>query len=245
MAEESILIVEDDPDIRELVSKNAGRIGFRVEFATDGKSGLEKILGGTYSLVILDVGLPQLDGFEVCKRVRASGSNVPLIILTSHNDEVDRVVGLELGADDYVAKPFSPRELMARVKAVLRRREGGLVAGANSGSQILNFGDLEIDFERRTVSRGGNKLEFTAVEFDVIAYLAKSAGKPRTREQLVEDVWGYQSAGYDHIVTTCISRIRSKLEHDPDNPVFLQTLRGVGYRFADPAEFRHAKSEDT
>lgn len=219
-----ILVVDDEPAILELVSYNLKRDGYEVITAADGKSALEMFMNEKPDLVILDLMIPEPGGYEVCKRIRAQ-SAVPVIMLTARGEEQDRIRGLDLGADDYVVKPFSPRELLARVRAVLRRspmvqEDGRLVAG-----------DLVIDSERHQVTIAGEPIELTPKEFDLLKTLAENTGKALERDFLLEKVWGYAFAGATRTLDVHIRRLRQKINDDPQNPRYIETVHGVGYRF--------------
>jgi DNA-binding response OmpR family regulator len=236
-APETILIIEDDPDIADVVMVNLRDAGFRTERAVDGKSGLQRALEGEFSLVILDLMLPKLDGLAVCTRIREKNPRTPILMLTARSEEVDRVVGLEIGADDYVTKPFSVRELVARVKALLRRVQAGreaLPAGSPRGR--IELGELAIDFDKRRVTLAGATVELTVKEFDLLALFARHPGRTYSRTELLDLVWGYQFEGYEHTVNSHINRLRSKIERDPGRPRYLRTVWGIGYRIAEPAE---------
>jgi DNA-binding response OmpR family regulator len=230
----TILVVEDEPALQAAIGYNLRREGHRVLAAADGPTALALMAQGP-DLVVLDLMLPGIDGFEVCRRIRQQ-SSVPIIILTARTDEVDRVVGLELGADDYVTKPFSMRELIARVKALLRRRElilAELQARSGADDQRLVAGDLEINLSRHTVTRAGVPISLTPREFDLLAFLVKNRGRVFSAERLLEEVWGYANPVDPRTVAVHIRSLREKLEDDPSRPVLIETVRGVGYRFAD------------
>jgi len=234
---EDILIIEDDEEIADLVEIHLKDLGYRLDRAADGLSGLEKGLGYPYSLIILDLMLPGMDGLEVCRRIRAKDKNLPILMLTSKSEELDKVLGLELGADDYVTKPFGIRELVARIKALIRRTHGEESDGtAPTGARTLIFGDLAIDLDKRKVSLAGERVELTAKEFDLLALFASKPGRAYSRDQLLEQVWGYQFSGYRHTVNSHINRLRAKIERDPAQPRFIKTVWGVGYRFAETEE---------
>jgi DNA-binding response OmpR family regulator len=223
-----VLIIEDDPNVAEVVGRYLTREGYEVEIATDGVIGLDRALSDPPELVILDLMLPNLGGLEVCRRIRAAAP-VPVIILTALGEESDRIVGLELGADDYVAKPFSPRELTARVKAVLRRATGPLSAGAQTPA-VLRAGELEVDVTAHEARLAGELVALTAKEFDLLAYLMEHPRRAFRREELLEQVWGF-SYGDTSTVTVHIRRLREKIETDPSAPRYVTTVWGVGYRF--------------
>ena len=234
---ESVLIIEDDKDIAELVAVNLADIGLRAERAFDGKTGLQKALAGSYSLVILDLMLPGMNGLAVCARIREKNPFTPIMMLTARSEELDRVHGLEIGADEYVTKPFSVRELMARVKALLRRVRAdrdSLVARPRDGK--IRIGGLEMDFEKRKVTLEGKTIDLTVKEFDLLALFARNPGRAYSRTDLLNLLWGYQFEGYEHTVNSHINRLRAKIEKDPGHPVFLRTVWGIGYRFAEATE---------
>jgi two-component system alkaline phosphatase synthesis response regulator PhoP len=226
----TILVVDDEPGIVIIVRDYLDRAGFRVLTAGDGETALRLARTERPSLVLLDLMLPGLDGLDVTRALRQdpSTNGLPLIMLTARVDETDRVAGLELGADDYITKPFSPREVVARVRAVLRRAEG-----PPTYNGVLRAGDLAIDLQRRTVRRGDTPIELTATEFDLLATLARQPGRPFTRAQLVDLVYGDDFDGYDRTVDAHIKNIRRKIEPDPRGPRYIQMVYGVGYRFAE------------
>jgi DNA-binding response OmpR family regulator len=223
-----VLIIEDDPNVAEVVGRYLSREGYDVEIASDGLIGLERALEDPPELVVLDLMLPSLGGLEVCKRIRAAAP-VPVIILTALGEEADRIVGLELGADDYVAKPFSPRELTARVKAVLRRATGPL-APPQAAPVLLRAGDLEVDPTAHEARLAGELVALTAKEFDLLQHLMEHPRRAFRREELLEQVWGF-SYGDTSTVTVHIRRLREKIEADPSVPRYVTTVWGVGYRF--------------
>jgi DNA-binding response OmpR family regulator len=232
----AILVVDDEPNIREVVGLYLRRDGHEVAEAADGAEALRLYREGRPDLVVLDLMLPKVGGLEVCRRMQADGGRrVPLIMLTARGEEEDRIVGLSLGADDYVTKPFSPRELAARVGAVLRRFDeaadgpGGARRGA--GEEPLRFGDLRIDPVEREVSVRGKRVTLTAREFDLLHHLASHPKRVFTRDELMETVWGYAFAADTSTVTVHVRRLREKVEEDPAQPRYLQTVWGVGYRF--------------
>jgi DNA-binding response OmpR family regulator len=226
-----ILIVEDNRDIAEVVRLRLRDQGYVCDWSADGDEGLKKAISGKFDLVILDVVLPGTDGMEICKRMREERAEGAILMLTSKSEEFDKVLGLELGADDYLTKPFSVRELLARVKAILRRVEKGETARSRSSAPgSLKLGDLLIDMEKHKVTKRGKPVQLTAKEFELLKLLASHPGRCYTREQLLQQVWGYDYAGYDHTINTHINRLRAKIEDNPDKPKYIQTLRGVGYR---------------
>ena len=223
-----VLVVEDDPTVAEVVTRYLEREGLAVETVGDGRVALERAAADWPDLVVLDLMLPGLDGLEVCRRLRARGP-VPVIMLTARGDEEDRVVGLELGADDYVAKPFSPRELTARVKAVLRRSAASAVPDGLAVTRITT-GELVVDLAAREVRRAGEPVNLTAREFELLAFLARHPRRAFSREELLERVWGY-TFGDTATVTVHVRRLREKIERDASAPVHLVTVWGVGYRW--------------
>jgi len=222
--DERLLLIEDDASIREIVSIGLKAAGFRVVTAIDGQQGLATARSGAFDAVILDVMLPSLDGFEVCREIRKF-SRIPIVMLTARTDLVDVVVGLESGADDYVKKPFELPELMARLRAVLRR-----AAAPADESRLITVGRLEIDPAGFTVRRDGAELTLTATEFRLLVELARRPGQVFTRELLLQRVWDYEYLGESHLVDVAIQRLRAKVEDDPAHPVLIKTVRGVGYR---------------
>jgi two-component system response regulator VicR len=228
-----ILIIEDEKAISDILCFNLKKEGYEVICAADGEAGKNAALEHNPDLILLDVMLPKLDGFEVCKIVRQS-LNTPIIMLTAREEEVDKVLGLELGADDYITKPFSMRELMARVKANIRRRSMDMDnAAANSGGDKLVFGSLTINLERQDVKKDGVFVELTPREFELIKFLATQPNKVFTREQLMERVWNFEYYGDLRTVDVTIRRLREKIEDDPGEPRYIITRRGAGYMFAD------------
>jgi two-component system, OmpR family, response regulator MtrA len=221
--DERLLLVEDDASIREIVSIGLKAAGFRVATAMDGRQGLASARSGSFDAVILDVMLPSLDGFEVCREIRKF-SRVPIVMLTARTDLIDVVVGLESGADDYVKKPFELPELIARLRAVLRR------AAAPAEDTLITVGRLEIDPAGFTVRRDGIEVTLTATEFRLLVELARRPGQVFTRELLLQRVWDYEYLGESHLVDVAIQRLRAKVEDDPSHPTLIKTVRGVGYR---------------
>ncbi len=228
----NVLIIEDDVNIADLVEIHLKDLDCALERAEDGEPGLQKALSQPFDLIILDLMLPGLDGLEVCKRIRSQGNHTPILMLTSKSDEFDKVLGLELGADDYLTKPFSIRELIARIKALFRRVELDAAAHAD-GVELVRHGELEVNYVKRRVLLNGKAVELTAKEFDLLALFAQKPGRAFTRNELLDAVWGYQFAGYEHTVNSHINRLRAKIEKNPANPVFIQTVWGVGYRFVE------------
>ena len=225
-----ILIVEDEPDMVLGLKDNFEFEGYEVVTASDGAAGLERARSEKPDLLVLDIMLPKLSGLEVCKTLRAEGFRAPIIMLTARGQEIDKVVGLELGADDYVTKPFSIRELLARVRAILRRTEGG-----KKRLSRYRFSDLELDFETYRATRGTERLEMSPREFELLRYLIERKGETVTRDQLLEDVWGYESYPSTRTVDTHIAKLRAKIGDSGSEPRYIMTIHGVGYKFVDPS----------
>lgn len=228
-----VLVIEDDRDIAELVRLHLVDLSCRVQLAHDGLAGLRQAEAGGFDLVILDLMLPGLDGLEVCKRLRARADYTPILMTTSKASEIDRVLGLELGADDYLTKPFSVSELMARVKAIFRRVDALSAAATKTAPKTIAAGELLIDIDRRVVTLGSRAVELTAKEFDLLAWFAAHPGRVFNRAQLLEKVWGYSNIGYEHTVNSHINRLRSKIERDAGKPRYILTVWSVGYKFAE------------
>ena len=232
-----ILVVEDDAELRELVAGRLRESGYAVDVAETGPQALARVEAQVPDLVILDVMLPGLDGLEVCRRLRAEHPLLYVLMLTARTDEMDRVVGLEVGADDYVTKPFSLHELVARVRSALRRLRLTEEQGNNEDEEApLNYDGLAIDPVRREVRRGDDLVHLTVREFDLLTFLARHADRPFTRMQLLDKVWDIQYEGYDRTVDSHVQRLRAKIEDDPGNPRFIRTVWGVGYKFASSVE---------
>lgn len=228
----NVLIVEDNTDIAHLVALHARDINCQVDIAADGQRALQLFRERDYQLVILDLMLPGLDGLDVCRELRAQPRYVPILMLTSKSSELDRVLGLEVGADDYLTKPFSIPELKARLKAQFRRSEAQLGGdGAQASAGRITCGDLCIDTVRRQVLIEGREVMLTAREFDLLVHFARHPGRVYSRLQLLEQVWGYQYQGYEHTVNSHINRLRAKVEANPAEPRYILTVWGVGYRF--------------
>jgi len=233
MVGSKVLVVEDDRTLLEVLQYNLTKEGYDVLTASDGAKGLETARSNKPDLVILDVMLPKIDGYDVCRILRKE-MIVPILMLTARTEETDRVVGLEVGADDYVTKPFSMRELMARVRAMLRRTEmmkKETVTGAGAALPCLKTGDFEIDAARHRISRGGVPVELSRMEFALLEFLARNQGQVFSRDHLLEKVWGYDFAGDTRTVDVHVSWLRRKIEADPAHPKYLVTVRGVGYKF--------------
>lgn len=230
--DKKILIIEDEKSIADIIKFNLTKEGFEIETAYNGKAGLEKALSGKPDLILLDVMLPEMDGFQVCKKVRET-STVPILMLTAKEEEVDKVLGLELGADDYITKPFSMRELIARIKANIRRVD--LTSNLQDvPSNVQEFGNLAIDMNRYEVRKNDQVLDLTLREFELLKYLAGRENRVFSREQLLEEVWGYEYYGDIRTVDVTVRRLREKLEDDSSNPAYIMTKRGIGYYFRRP-----------
>jgi len=239
MAVKRILIIEDDEEITDLVGINLDESEYTLEKAFDGESVLAKARADSYDLIILDVMLPKLDGLEVCKRLRSDRIHTPILMLTAKSEEFDKVLGLELGADDYLTKPFSIRELLARVKANIRRVEvEHQSSAAISENRSLDIGELHINAQKRKVRLRDDTVELTPKEFELLHLFASNPGKVFSRQALLDEIWGYQFKGYDHTVNSHINRLRNKIEDDPSEPIYLKTVWGVGYRFAEAEELK-------
>ena len=229
-----ILVVEDEKDISEIIAYNLTKQGYEVEAAYDGGTGLEKALTGTFDLILLDVMLPVMDGFEICRRVRTK-LETPIIMLTAREEESDKVMGLELGADDYMTKPFSLVELYSRIKANIRRYSGELrsevenAAESGAPSSVVTVGELEIDFDMFTVKKKGVELSLTKKEYDLLTFLAKNRGVKFSQEKLLEAVWGFGGYYDRRTVDVTVRRLRAKIEDDSLNPKYILNMRGVGY----------------
>jgi DNA-binding response OmpR family regulator len=232
MADQSprILLVDDEQSVQTLLAYPLRKEGYEVVSALDGQEALDRVRDGSFDLVVLDLMLPKVDGFEVCRQIRAT-SQMPIIMLTAKGDEIDKVLGLELGADDYITKPFSVREFRSRVKAVLRR--ASLSRSEDDGEEPLEDGELRIDFDKRQVALREEQVRLTYVEFEILAALARSPGRVYSRQTLLERVWGDSAYRDPRTVDVHIRHLREKLETDPRHPELIFTSRGVGYRFRD------------
>jgi len=227
-----ILIVEDNADLASLVALHVQDMGCTSDIADNGGKAMRLYEKNNYDLVLLDIMLPVISGIEVCKKMREGSRYVPIMMLTSKTSEIDRVVGLEVGADDYISKPFSIPELLARIKAQFRSVEALVNSQENiKQDSVIQAGDMSIDLQRRQVFITDKELNLTAKEFDLLVYFAKHPGQVFTRSQLLDHVWGYQFEGYDHTVNTHINRLRTKVEKDAANPEYILTVWGVGYKF--------------
>jgi two-component system alkaline phosphatase synthesis response regulator PhoP len=232
---QTILVVEDEVSITTLLEYNLSKAGYEVTAATDGEKALEWAKREHPDLVLLDLMLPKMDGLEVCKQLRQYQKELPIIMLTAKDDEFDKVLGLEVGADDYVTKPFSPREVIARVKAVLRRTASYREIQADDGTDsVLKVGDMDIYPERYEVYMQGNMLELTPKQFELLVYFAENKGRVLSREQLLNAIWEYDYAGDTRIVDVHVSHLREKFEKDKKNPGYIKTIRGFGYKMDAP-----------
>jgi len=235
-----ILVIEDNADIARLVMVNLRSKQMQVEHAPDGTSGLQQALTGSYDLLILDLMLPGIDGLDICRNLRNSKVYTPVLMLTARTSELDRVLGLEVGADDYLTKPFSVPELVARVNAILRRADQYQPAPASPQTDPLKVGVLHVDPDTRQVLLGDNPVELTAKEFDLLWHFASNPERVFSRGQLLDSVWGYGHAGYEHTVNSHINRLRAKIEQDPAKPQYVITVWGVGYKFSGHAAVQDA-----
>ena len=234
---ERVLIVDDDRELCELVAELLGEEGFEVEVANRGEQGLERALSGEHSLVVLDVMMPGMNGFEVLRRLRAQGSDVHVMMLTARGDDVDRIVGLEIGADDYLPKPFNPRELVARIQAVLRRAPQREQPGSPSlQQQVVEFGDFRFNLAARSLARNGENLSLTTGEFALLKVLVQHPRVPLSRDKLMELARGREFGAFDRSIDVQISRLRKLIETDPAKPAYIQTVWGFGYVFVPDGE---------
>lgn len=232
MDNKTVLIIEDDPNIVELLRIHLYDLGCKVVAESDGLKGLAASKDGHFHLIILDITLPGLNGMEVCRKLRQTDRQTPILMLTARSEEIDKVMGLETGADDYLTKPFSIREFIARVKVIFRRSEDFATdAGPAAVSAVINCSGLEIDLDKRKVTLHNNRVDLSPKEFELITLLASNPGKSYSRKRLLNLVWGYDFEGYEHTVNSHINRLRAKIEEDVSNPKFILTTWGVGYRF--------------
>ncbi|MFT3934738.1 MAG: response regulator transcription factor [Chitinophagaceae bacterium] len=232
MNNKKVLILEDDKNIVELIAIHLHDLGCKVISESDGQLGLTLAKQEQFDLIILDIMLPGLNGMEVCRKIRQADRHTPIIMLTAKSEEIDKVMGLEIGADDYLTKPFSVREFIARVKVVFRRKEdNGILQNATTVNSIISYGGLEIDLDKRKVMLNNIRIELSPREFELLALLASNPGKSYSRKHLLNLVWGYDFEGYEHTVNSHINRLRGKIETDDANPKFILTTWGVGYRF--------------
>ncbi|WP_075352175.1 response regulator transcription factor [Algoriphagus marinus] len=227
-----VLVVEDDPNISDLIQIHLKDLGYEIQVQNNGKKGFEEAHKNQFDLIILDIMLPEMDGIAICQRLRALDNYTPILMITAKSEEIDKVIGLESGADDYITKPFKIREFIARVKAIIRRQDQfALLAEKDVGS--LRFSSLEIDEKKRKVILDQKRVELTPKEFDLLMLLARNPGRSYSRGELLELIWGYDFSGYEHTVNAHINRLRSKVEQDPNSPNYILTTWGVGYRFND------------
>jgi DNA-binding response OmpR family regulator len=221
---QTILVIDDDENLRDTISVMLEQEGFRAVLAADGRSGFDKAVTLKPDLILVDLRLPGMSGIEICKQVRATQSTTPIIVLSAVGEEIDKVLLLEIGADDYVVKPFGTRELMARIRAVLRR-------AAPDERKVAHFADAEIDFARRIVSRKGEELKFTPAEYNLLCFFLHNPDRPLTRDMILNSVWGYEFFPNTRTVDAHVVKLRQKLEPDPNSPKHFLTVHGVGYRF--------------
>jgi DNA-binding response OmpR family regulator len=234
----TILVVEDDRDIARLLEMHLRDAGYTVTVTGDGITGLRAALGRPFDLILLDLILPGMDGLELCRKLRERPDYTPILMLTARSADIDRILGLETGADDYLAKPFNIRELLARVKALFRRVEALRSGEGTQGSGVIRAGEMTIDPDGRKVDVRGQAVSLTAKEFDLLAEFARHPGKVYTRARLLDAVWGLGYEGYEHTVNSHINRLREKIEKDPARPRYILTVRGVGYKFADREDLK-------
>ncbi len=226
-----VLVVEDDINIVDLLEIHLKDLNCQITKAHDGIEGLGHALASQYDLIILDIMLPSLDGLEICRRIRAKEIHTPILMLTAKSEEIDKVLGLETGADDYLTKPFSVREFIARVKAIFRRSEMIRQVKDNPTSQVLDHGALKVDLEKRKVTINDKRIELSPKEFDLLVLLASKPGTSYNRQRILNLVWGYEFDGFEHTVNSHINRLRAKIEPDVNKPTYILTTWGVGYRF--------------
>jgi DNA-binding response OmpR family regulator len=233
MPAKKILLVEDNEDMAQLLALHLRGLQHNVELCFDGDSGLQHAANNQYDLVILDLMLPGKDGLFICRAIRENRCYTPILMLTAKDSELDRVLGLETGADDYVTKPFSITEVLARIKAIFRRSDAIKSSNQDDLSQIIQRGLIIINPGKHTVTVGGQEVDLTAREFDLLLFFARHPGRVYTRSELLDQVWGYGHDGYEHTVNSHINRLRVKIEVDPKHPVYIQTVWGIGYKFSD------------
>ncbi len=231
-----ILLVEDDADIADLLELHLTDEGYDVDVVDDGDEGLERALSCSYDLIVLDIMLPGTDGFDICRQLRQEKCHTPILMVTAKTEEVDKVLGLELGADDYITKPFSIREVLARVKAIFRRVQVDQEDQSTPDDSPITFDGLVIEPTKRKVTVEGESVDLTSKEYELLLLFARHPGRAYSRQELLDEVWGYQYSGYSHTVNTHINRLRNKIEPDPSSPRYVKTVWGVGYRFAEREE---------
>ena len=230
-----ILIIEDELSILKLLSYNLEREGYKVDSSMDGQEGLDKVLENKYDMILLDLMLPNKDGMEICREIRQEKIETPIIMLTAKDSEIDKIIGLEIGADDYITKPFSPREVVARMKAVFRRyKQSATAETKEDNEEVVIVGEIEIYPEKYEVKVRGENLDLTPKEFDLLLYLARRTGRILSREQLLNAIWNYDFAGETRIVDVHISHLREKIEVDTKKPEYIITARGFGYKLEGP-----------
>ncbi len=231
LVKKQILIVEDDEEISDLLEIHLLELGYKVIKSANGKRGLEIVKNGIMDFIILNVLLPGMNGLEICKEVRKMNNYIPIIFLSAQSEEIDKIIGLEIGADDYLTKPFSIRELLARIKAIFRRIES--INQEEEVQNMIEYEELLIDAYKRKVTLRGERVELTPIEFDLLYLLASNPGRIYTRDLLLDRVWGYQYRGYEHTISSHINRLRSKIETNSSKPKYILTTWGLGYRFND------------
>ena len=227
-----VLIVEDDPNISQLIQIHLKDLGYEIKVKNNGREGFESANANSFDLIILDIMLPEMDGIAICQRLRALDNFTSILMITAKSEEIDKVIGLESGADDYITKPFKIREFLARVKAIMRRQDQFAMLAANE-VKLIKFESLEIDEKKRKVILLHKRVDLTPKEFDLLVLMAKNPGRSYSRGELLELIWGYDFSGYEHTVNAHINRLRAKIEKDPNNPIYILTTWGVGYRFND------------
>jgi len=227
-----VLIIEDDIDLSNLLQIHLRDLSYEISIAHNGKKGFDTAYEGDFDLILLDVMLPEMDGIQICQKLRALDDFTPILMLTAKSEEIDKVIGLESGADDYITKPFKVREFVARVKAILRRQDR-YAKLLDTNQNLIEFGQLRIDLQMKKVMLNDERLDLTPKEFDLLVLMAKSPGRSYSRAELLELIWGYDFSGYEHTVNAHINRLRSKIEKNPNEPKYIMTNWGVGYRFND------------
>ncbi|EAZ80840.2 alkaline phosphatase synthesis transcriptional regulatory protein PhoP [Algoriphagus machipongonensis] len=232
MKMKKVLVVEDDPNISHLIQIHLNDLGYQIQVCNHGREGFEIANSNPFDLIILDIMLPEMDGIAICQKLRALDNFTPILMITAKSEEIDKVIGLESGADDYITKPFKIREFIARVKAIMRRQDQFNMVASKEADQ-LQFNSLEIDEKKRKVLLDEKRMDLTPKEFDLLVLMAKNPGRSYSRGELLELIWGYDFSGYEHTVNAHINRLRAKIEKDPNNPNFILTTWGVGYRFND------------
>lgn len=227
-----VLVVEDDPNISELIQIHLKDLEYQIQIQNNGRLAFEEANSNTFDLIILDIMLPEMDGIAICQRLRALNNYTPILMITAKAEEIDKIIGLESGADDYITKPFKIREFIARVKAIIRRQDQFALLAQKEVNK-MRFNTLEIDEKKRKVVLEQKRIDLTPKEFDLLLLMARNPGRSYSRGELLELIWGYDFSGYEHTVNAHINRLRAKVEQDPNNPSFILTTWGVGYRFSD------------